>query len=117
MLDHTVDTEEEHHLVQGITGMRCQLFVLCYRITLRTQGLVDPGATSNPPALLPAASAWPCCQFAAQGLSQAPAPALAFAHQRAYPAQESFHTCTLTASPGSLKSFTEALEKALTSVQ
>lgn len=60
-LDHTADTEEEDHLVQGITGMCCQLLISWYRRTWRTQGLVDPGATSNPPALLPAASAWPCC--------------------------------------------------------
>lgn len=65
----------------------------------------------------PPASAWPCCRCAAQGLSQAAAPGLAFAHQRVYPAQESFHTRTLATSPGSLKSFPEALEKALTSLQ
>lgn len=112
-LDHAVDTEEEHRLVLGITGMCCQLLDLCYRSTWRTQGLVDLGAPSNPPALLPAAPARPCCHRA----GQAAAPALASAHQRAYSAQGSCHTCTLTASPGSLKSFPEALVKALTSLQ
>ena len=62
---------------RGLLECAASSFVLCYSSTQRTQGLVDLGATSNPPALPPAVSARPCRWCPAQGLSQAAAPALA----------------------------------------
>lgn len=112
LLDHTVDREEEHHLVQGITAVCCQLLVWCYRSTWRTQGLVDPGAISNPSALQPAKPPWLCCKQAQA--SSCSSPCLCSPVHASYTG-----ICTSVHSqpPREPESFTEVLERPLTSLQ